>query len=152
MAEQELDARHLICPMPVLKARKALMPLATGDVLLLRATDPASRLIGQGVGYMAFAAAHPMLFRLMFSQERTEAAKVVREAHFAAISAAIPNAPAETRIRMSDFAWATVHGFIGLVLESQIGSAETARALKTRSVAILTAMAETVTRTGGAAE
>lgn len=43
MAEAELDARHLICPMPVLRARKALMALAAGDVLLLRATDPASR-------------------------------------------------------------------------------------------------------------
>ena len=47
-----------------------------------RATDPASRLVGQGVGYMAFGAANPMLFRLMFSQERTEASKVVREAHY----------------------------------------------------------------------
>lgn len=43
MAETELDARHLICPMPVLRARKALMALAEGEVLLLRATDPASR-------------------------------------------------------------------------------------------------------------
>jgi tRNA 2-thiouridine synthesizing protein A len=43
MAEIELDARHLICPMPVLKARKALIALDPGEVLLLRATDPASR-------------------------------------------------------------------------------------------------------------
>jgi AcrR family transcriptional regulator len=124
----------------------AAMMVAEGK----RAADPASRLVGQGVGYMAFAAAHPMLFRLMFSQERTEASKIVREAHFAAIAAAIPQASAETKARMSDFAWATVHGFIGLVLESQIGGAESARALKTRSVAILSAMAETVMRTGGA--
>src|SRR5512143_2081605 len=32
-------------------------------------SDPAARLVGQGVGYMAFAAAHPMLFRLMFNRE-----------------------------------------------------------------------------------
>jgi AcrR family transcriptional regulator len=115
-----------------------------------RATDPASRLVGQGVGYMAFGAANPMLFRLMFSQERTEASKVVREAHFTAIAAAIPDASAEMKIRMSDFAWATVHGFIGLVLESQIGGTESARALKARGLAILSAMAETVMRAGGA--
>lgn len=115
-----------------------------------RAADPAARLVGQGVGYMAFAAANPMLFRLMFSQERTEASKVVREAHFAAVAAAIPNASAEVKIRMSDFAWATVHGFIGLVLESQIGGTDSSRALKARGMAILGAMAETVVRGGGA--
>src|SRR6476620_11034493 len=32
-------------------------------------SDPAARLVGQGVGYMAFAAANPMLFRLMFNRE-----------------------------------------------------------------------------------
>jgi AcrR family transcriptional regulator len=115
-----------------------------------RAADPAARLVGQGVGYMAFAAANPMLFRLMFSQERTEASKVVREAHFAAIAAAIPNASAEVKVRMSDFAWATVHGFIGLVLESQIGGTDSSRALKARGMAILGTMAETVVRGGGA--
>ncbi len=100
---------------------------------------------------MAFAAANPMLFRLMFSRERTEAAKVVREAHFATVAAAIPDASAEVKIRMSDFAWATVHGFISLVLESQIGGAEIgAQALKARGLAILSAMAETVMRAGGA--
>ena len=31
--------------------------------------DPASRLVAQGVGYMAFAAANPMLFQLMFNRE-----------------------------------------------------------------------------------
>src|SRR5438876_2931727 len=29
--------------------------------------DPTARLVGQGVGYMAFGAAHPMLFQLMFN-------------------------------------------------------------------------------------
>lgn len=116
-----------------------------------RATDPAGRLVGQGVGYMAFAAANPMLFRLMFSQERTEASKVVREAYFATIAGAIPGASEELRMRMSDFAWATVHGFIGLVLESQIGGAESAKALKARGLAILSAMADTVMRSGESA-
>jgi AcrR family transcriptional regulator len=119
--------------------------------------DPAARLVGQAVGYMAFAAAHPMLFRLMFNRESdrfetpalASAARSAREMHFAAIEAAIPLAPKAVRIRMSDFAWATVHGFITLLLERQIGEGESARALKARGLAILADMAETVMRAGG---
>jgi len=120
--------------------------------------DPAARLVGQGVGYMAFAAANPMLFRLMFNRETdafetpavASAAKAARELHFAAIEAALPRASTEVRIRMSDFAWATVHGFITLVLENQIGEGESSRTLKARGLAMLAAMAETVVRSGGA--
>jgi AcrR family transcriptional regulator len=120
-------------------------------------SDPASRLVGQGVGYMAFAAAHPMLFRLMFNRETdafetpelVAAAKATRELHFAAIEAALPGATTEVKVRMSDFAWATVHGFITLVLEGQIGEQESSRALKARSLAMLAAMVETIVRSGG---
>ncbi len=35
-----LDASGLKCPLPVLRARKALKPLAPGEVLTVRATDP----------------------------------------------------------------------------------------------------------------
>lgn len=35
-----LDARGLQCPLPVLRARKAMQKLNTGDVLRLLATDP----------------------------------------------------------------------------------------------------------------
>lgn len=42
MTVSRLDARDLICPMPVLKARKALKELAVGDVLEIQATDPAA--------------------------------------------------------------------------------------------------------------
>ncbi len=38
----ELDATGLKCPMPVLRARRAMKPLKAGEVLLLRADDPAS--------------------------------------------------------------------------------------------------------------
>ena len=38
----ELDARGLNCPMPVLKAKKALKDLAAGDTLRVMATDPGS--------------------------------------------------------------------------------------------------------------
>lgn len=39
----ELDARGLLCPLPVLKARKRLGALAPGEVLRMIADDPAAR-------------------------------------------------------------------------------------------------------------
>jgi tRNA 2-thiouridine synthesizing protein A len=42
MATDQLDAKGLICPLPVLKARRALKPLAAGDILEIEATDPGS--------------------------------------------------------------------------------------------------------------
>lgn len=38
----DLDARGLLCPLPVLKARKRLQPLAAGEVLAVLADDPAA--------------------------------------------------------------------------------------------------------------
>ena len=122
------------------------------------APNASARLVGQGVGYLAFGAANPMLFRLMFNRESDRfetpalaaAAKEAYRLHTAAVDAVIPKASAETKERMSDFAWANVHGFITLVLEGQIGERDSSRALKARSLAILAAMAETVVRTGGA--
>lgn len=40
--DADLDALGLICPLPVLKARKRLGALAVGQVLRLRADDPAA--------------------------------------------------------------------------------------------------------------
>jgi len=40
--DAELDARGLLCPLPVLKARKRLAGLAPGQVLRMLATDPAA--------------------------------------------------------------------------------------------------------------
>ena len=40
----DLDARGLLCPLPVLKARKRLKDLTQGDVLRMRADDPAARI------------------------------------------------------------------------------------------------------------
>ncbi|MEZ5869280.1 MAG: sulfurtransferase TusA family protein [Defluviimonas denitrificans] len=40
--DEDIDARGLICPLPVLKARKRLLAMAPGRVLRLRATDPAA--------------------------------------------------------------------------------------------------------------
>ncbi len=38
----ELDATGLLCPLPVLKIRKRLQPLASGDILEVLADDPAA--------------------------------------------------------------------------------------------------------------
>lgn len=35
-----LDCEAMLCPLPVLKARKKLLQMAEGTVLCLRATDP----------------------------------------------------------------------------------------------------------------
>ncbi|HWK45734.1 MAG TPA: sulfurtransferase TusA family protein [Stellaceae bacterium] len=40
MATTRLDASGLLCPLPVLKARKALKAVAIGDLLDIVATDP----------------------------------------------------------------------------------------------------------------
>ncbi len=40
--DHELDAIGLLCPLPVLKARKRLLALAPGQVLRLLADDPAA--------------------------------------------------------------------------------------------------------------
>jgi len=39
---EKLDARGLLCPLPVLKARKRMQPLASGEILELLADDPAA--------------------------------------------------------------------------------------------------------------
>ena len=39
-AQKELDTRGLNCPLPILKAKKALADLRSGEVLKVVATDP----------------------------------------------------------------------------------------------------------------
>ncbi len=41
-AQKELDARGLNCPLPILKAKKALADMRSGEVLKVLATDPGS--------------------------------------------------------------------------------------------------------------
>jgi tRNA 2-thiouridine synthesizing protein A len=43
MSDNHLDAKGLKCPLPVLKARKALKPLTAGEILYVEATDPGAR-------------------------------------------------------------------------------------------------------------
>jgi tRNA 2-thiouridine synthesizing protein A len=42
MADQVLDAKGLNCPLPILKAKKALKSLAGGNTLEILSTDPGS--------------------------------------------------------------------------------------------------------------
>lgn len=40
--DKELDARGLNCPLPILRCKKALNDMTTGQVLKIVATDPGS--------------------------------------------------------------------------------------------------------------
>jgi TusA-related sulfurtransferase len=39
---REVDARNLNCPLPILKAKKALAEMASGELLRVACTDPGS--------------------------------------------------------------------------------------------------------------
>ena len=41
-ADMELDARGLNCPLPILRAKKSIQSLTSGQVLKIIATDPGS--------------------------------------------------------------------------------------------------------------
>ena len=41
-ADKEIDTRGLNCPLPILKAKKALAEMSTGQTLKVVATDPGS--------------------------------------------------------------------------------------------------------------
>ena len=41
-AQKELDTRGMNCPLPILKAKKALAEMSSGDILKVVATDPGS--------------------------------------------------------------------------------------------------------------
>lgn len=64
---ESLDARGLLCPLPVLKARKALKSLADGSVLRLVADDPAAVV---DVPHFCAEAGHALL-----AQEEVEGAQ-----------------------------------------------------------------------------
>ncbi|MBW7861459.1 MAG: sulfurtransferase TusA family protein [Rhodocyclaceae bacterium] len=40
--DKEVDARGLNCPLPILRAKKALAELASGQIVRVLATDPGS--------------------------------------------------------------------------------------------------------------
>lgn len=59
---EEIDASGLLCPLPVLKARKRLKGMKPGEVLRLIATDPAAVIdvphFCSESGYILLAAHH----------------------------------------------------------------------------------------------
>ena len=59
-----LDARGLLCPLPVLKLRKRLLPLSCGEVIEVTTDDPAAVL---DVPYFCQQEGHSIL-----SQDQTE--------------------------------------------------------------------------------
>ncbi len=64
-AHKELDTRGLHCPLPILKAKKALADMASGQVLKVVATDP-----GSMRDFQAFAR---QTGNELLSQEKTDA-------------------------------------------------------------------------------
>lgn len=40
MSEHQLDARRMLCPMPVIKTQNKVKELAVGDILAVVCTDP----------------------------------------------------------------------------------------------------------------
>lgn len=58
----DLDARHLLCPLPVLRLRKALAALPPGARVALIATDPAAVL---DVPHFCAQAGHVLLDQTM---------------------------------------------------------------------------------------
>ncbi len=40
MSEQHLDARRLLCPLPVIRVQEAMTKLAAGDILQVVCSDP----------------------------------------------------------------------------------------------------------------
>lgn len=65
-ADREIDARGLNCPLPLMKAKKAMTELASGQVLRVIATDS-----GSMRDFLAFAkqAGHDMLEQLHVGRE-----------------------------------------------------------------------------------
>ena len=40
MSNYQLDARHMLCPLPIIKTQDRVAELSTGDVLEVTCTDP----------------------------------------------------------------------------------------------------------------
>ena len=56
--DAELDAIGLLCPLPVLKARKRLEALGSGQVLRVEANDPAAIV---DIPHFCFEAGHALI-------------------------------------------------------------------------------------------
>jgi tRNA 2-thiouridine synthesizing protein A len=57
--DKELDVRGLNCPLPLLRTKKALVDMASGQILKVLATDPAAAI---DLRVFAMQAGHDMLW------------------------------------------------------------------------------------------
>ena len=46
---KEVDARGLLCPLPILRAKKALADMESGQILKILATDPSATIVSKDV-------------------------------------------------------------------------------------------------------
>lgn len=44
MSSHEVDARRLLCPLPVIRTQDAIVNLKTGDLLTVISTDPGAKM------------------------------------------------------------------------------------------------------------
>lgn len=63
--QKELDARGLNCPLPILKTKKALSEMKSGEILRVVATDP-----GSVRDFQAFARQTGNLLLDQFAEEK----------------------------------------------------------------------------------
>ncbi|NBZ87843.1 sulfurtransferase TusA family protein [Stagnihabitans tardus] len=69
--DEVADCEGLLCPLPVLRARKRLMTMAAGQVLCVRATDAMARIdlphfcAGAGHDYLEARDAGPVTLHLI---------------------------------------------------------------------------------------
>ena len=61
--DKELDARGLNCPLPILRTKKSLSDMSTGQVLKILATDP-----GSSKDFQAFLDADPIRKEALYSE------------------------------------------------------------------------------------
>lgn len=101
-------------------------------------TDPKSRLLGTGLGYVGFALAHPAQFQLMFQKglvDQTNARFITAssaafgvfiETYTAAYKAAFNPEVYKDSDPSVMREWALVHGFATLAVQGQLGPTRTA--------------------------
>jgi len=121
-------------------------------------SNPATRLIALGRGYVSFAMANKAVFQLMFNHEaRSETNEQLARAAKAAytrlesgIGGVIPQCSLGVKQAMADLAWAGVHGFAMLALGGQLGPYGSADPVfKRRLESLLQAIVDAIAGGGG---
>lgn len=86
-----------------------------------RADDPRRALAAQGRAYVDFALAHPALFRLMFSDEKSGGVPAGETAYTVLARRVAGMVPARAEVAALA-AWGLVHGLATLLLDTRIGT------------------------------